>query len=311
MVATGIHRGAAGNGGLKPHFRFIAKVAIIAPLIAGSVAFAPSLASAARSTDAPYVFAGASPEINARYDAYVPVMRASIATFPDAGQLMPPKARQLAEMWWQGYKDGRLKSLPQIRFDESVFDGATGEVLRASTVIDLALRLSSLSAAKKGDAQTAARDAVESMRVVRLLKYTDSVTVSLSDSAWRRDLNLIAAVAPKLTSAQRAETLEAISAFRPDGKDLDSMLTGMYKLYLQDAAPTRLAVAPAPPLGALRTADSATRADAALEGLVKGADSESAKFSSDPFLGAVRRTALNELNTDAAWVRAASRLSGR
>jgi hypothetical protein len=281
---------------------------LLAPVVAAAVVAAPSLASASRSGDEEYDFPGSSRDLNARLDAYVPVMREARDAAESEGKYSAPAARRLAAIWWDGERQGRLLSIPLSRSGESSMDGVSGQIVRTANRIGLELTASAADLARKGDAPGAVADSLRSMEVMRSLHYSDMITCSLADACYRQNLETISRMSEKLTPGQRANASTTLRELQLDGTKLESMLRGMYGLYVQSATEQRRPVK-MPALGLLRRCNGEVATLASLKTLQTQVNRESSRHRADPFLRACNRVLRIEINTQIVWQRTETALA--
>jgi hypothetical protein len=212
-----------------PLRRFFAKFLLATPAL---MTLAVTVWS--QATEDPYHPAPVGQELNQRIDAYVPVVQATALANDPIHTLEPERARKYARIWIDGMERGQLKPLLLGSYEDSIFDGVIGQIVRADFNIANSLDLAAFDRANEGDFAGAVDDALLSMKVCEVIKYSDPLANSLVGARYRKSMHVIRSAAKQLGPEKRERIVAALKQFRTDESRFDGMLLGMYDLYMRE-----------------------------------------------------------------------------
>lgn len=173
-------------------------------------------------------------EVNARYDAFVPVMHATEWVARNSNGLTPEKTREYAELWATASETGKIKSLPVTHFAQSVFEGVSGQVARTEGVIASRLERAMSREADEGNFAQAARDAMLTLRLSKALRYSDFSLQTLVSVKIEKALDTLLYVGPKLPERQQKEILAFLPKVRSNGGQLADLCRDTYGCYIDE-----------------------------------------------------------------------------
>lgn len=216
---------------VQPVRRFFAKFALATPAL---LTLAVTVHS--KSSD-DFTFSLVNKDVDQRIDAYIPVMRKSYPANAMSETVSPEDARRIAPIWVAAADQGQLKPIPLVRYAQSTFDGASGQILRTAGRITQTLESAATREAARGETELAVSDALGALRVNRIIEYSDGATVSLGSVHRRRMFKVIASVAPKLSPARRAELAKELRQFHTNLPALAETFQTTHTLYLREPVP--------------------------------------------------------------------------
>jgi len=177
-------------------------------------------------------------EFNARIDAYVSPMSHAEQIAGDRQKLSPEMIRSYAKVWLEAYDAGKLKPLPTTDLSDSVFDGASGQIIRAQATLEGRLEILVQANLKAGNYELAAQDALTILRLSRIMRHTDLTFDSMLDCWSDQALDMLAEVRPHLNEKARQEIAAYFPRFRTNGAEYAELARSSYGLYLQNELAT-------------------------------------------------------------------------
>lgn len=212
----------------RPFRRFVAKFMLAVPAML-------TLAVAVQTKPDPDGFEYHSQDqtMNNIINGYVPVMQKT-AWIAEARTVNPDQLREAANMWWQNWSDKKIQAIPRTKYDDMVYDGVSGQVVR--TVADINFRVLNLAQAdyEKKDYKLAAKDGLAALRMSQVLRDSDMLLNSVMDVRERRVLDFLGKTSEHLNTADRNALAAQLRTFRTDGPSLGTLLSRTYSLYLRD-----------------------------------------------------------------------------
>lgn len=152
---------------------------------------------------------------------------AYIAPTKAVAQLTGYETRQqllaVADIWFQGYADGRLRPLPSSSWDDTIRSPIKSQIKTANDGLVGRIVGFSRREAKQGEYDLAAEDAVIALRLAGPLKYSDCYAVALFGARERSILLDLQALAPKLSAAEKVRVKQAVSNLLKAQQPLDSL----------------------------------------------------------------------------------------
>jgi hypothetical protein len=139
-----------------------------------------------------------------RVNVYVPLVGKTQSVV--GSRFVPAKnLRILADTWIEGSRVGRLQTIVPGYYGENILDGPKGEIIRACTL--LSKRLSTLSQEEYSSGQftKSAEDAVRSMDVLNIIRFSDQRVYSLTLAFYRKPLLML-----NMSLEQRPELSEQL-----------------------------------------------------------------------------------------------------
>ncbi|AIE86202.1 hypothetical protein [Fimbriimonas ginsengisoli] len=280
----------------RPGRRFFAKFMLAVPALM-------TLAVSVQSKGTPEILPTAlENEYDARVRDYIPVLQTSSWSLTDQDPIPVDQARTTATVWARGIEKGTLKPIPLTRYQDSIFDGAAGQIVRtgfsiATTLIDAAAKR-----AESGKADRAVDDVLLGMKVCRGLQYSDPLTNSLASARYRKALWVIRMAAKELSPQERAKAKAGLVGFRGDRAATTGMLLNMYGLYIKDNPLDRGGLLTLTDVARLQSTWQLPSKAAVIE-IVTGDSSKMRRPKTevpfDPFLMLAFRSVQNDRTTDA------------
>jgi len=145
--------------------------------------------------------------------------------------------RQIGETWRNMGQDGSLQPLLPETPDDSTREGIKGQVRKAADNLASALQYIAKRQIKEGNAYGAAKDAILSIEAIQSFKYSDLYSVGMLSVRQNGAFDLLEAVSPTLTPAQKAEVQSRLLAIRNNEKPLADLVMAKQKVLLANNVP--------------------------------------------------------------------------
>jgi len=187
----------------------------------------------ARSELTDFEFITCSADQNRAIDSYVDIVRKTEATIPEATTAPPVPVRKLATEWIDDSRNGTLKPLVPVSFDDSTRDGVKSEIVRAN--LRVAECLSDFSEEERLDGHywIAAQDAVLGARVAEVTKYADFASLSTAGLSERRSMTMLSKCFTHLTPAQRRWAASGLSVCKARNSTIADMAETARLVYIR------------------------------------------------------------------------------
>ncbi len=193
-------------------------------MVAGPVVLTLGIGVQARTNYEDFEPLGYLKPENDAVSSYVPVMRKTMPYLKaDANEANVAECRQIAQMWIQDYKTGEIKQLRPAFYEDTMTDGAKGEITKAVSRITDGLNSAARREMQKGDVKSGVSDALMAMETARILKYTDFTTLAMYGSQHRRSISIIRSRVPDLNADQKAAILAELPKLSGTTGDLQKM----------------------------------------------------------------------------------------
>lgn len=193
-------RADAGKRGLGTGIHVLNELLIALPLIVMAVVGVVN-----RAKHDPFLFVSYDKETNDKVEAYAPILREVKALIPNVVVNRVATTRRLAHEWVDGYRSGRFQELPIVSYDDTVDNGAKGEIYAANMTTTAALNEDAEREALTGDQKDAAADAILAMQASRVTQYFSLGGLTRTASVQRRSLDILRWSWPHLNKKERSE----------------------------------------------------------------------------------------------------------
>lgn len=214
----------------RPFRRFVAKFMLAVPAML-------TLAVAVQTKPDPDGFEYHSQDqtMNNIINGYVPVMQKT-GWLTEARTTTPDQIREASDIWWKEWSEKKVQAIPRTKYDEMVYDGVTGQIVR--TVADINFKMLNVAQGdyERQDYKSAMQDGLSALRMSQVLRDSDMLLNSVMDVRERRVLDLLDKTSAHLSESDRKAFAAQLRTFRTDGPSLGSLLSRTYSLYLRDLA---------------------------------------------------------------------------
>jgi len=180
-----------------------------------------------------YEFPATPHEVNQRIFAYVDVLRSTERAVRERRGLDVAAARSAAEQWHEMAARRELKALLPPQYDATMADDIRSQVQRTQKTLVRKLERHGVEAMASGDAKTAAEDTLLALRTIRVLKYSDWMTLTMTGIEERRMMDRLGTLADRLSSEDRRRFAGAVRGMGPDFHQLQELGEWMKSLYLK------------------------------------------------------------------------------
>lgn len=164
--------------------------------------------------------------------AYVPYLRNS----PDFVVRLPrapvSSARECARRWVQGAESGSLRPLNPIAYEDTSSDGPKSQIFEVCGRVQGRLLAGIGNSVETGDLHQATQDAILSIKLANVLKWSDFISLFNAATQQRRALRQIAPAIDRLSPADRKALLAAIPNLGADPHTMRSMAQRSRSLFL-------------------------------------------------------------------------------
>ncbi len=202
-------------------------------MVAGPVVLTLGIGVQARTNYEEFEPLGYLKPENDAVTSYVPVVRKTDSIIKgETTEADLPLCRQVAQMWVEDSKTGQIKPLKPAFYEDTMVDGAKGEITKAaSRVIDI-LNLAARREMERKDTKNGVADTLLAMDVARVLKYTDFTTLAMYGSQHRRGISIIRGHVGDLNTEQKAAVLAELPKLSTTPTDLQRMAVRARALYV-------------------------------------------------------------------------------
>lgn len=174
----------AENLGNMSARKLILRLMTIAPAI-----FVGGIAVHARAMLDGWEFVENDPATEKSIQAYGPFVKDTIATLRETHE--PSALCALGQRWVSASKDGTLKSLVSISYEDTTSDGVKAQIFTTRASLGNALMQACRKAVAKQDYHAAATCATTSLQLANVGKYSDFIGMYNSATEQRRTLVLV------------------------------------------------------------------------------------------------------------------------
>jgi hypothetical protein len=167
-------------------------------------------------------------EQNARIEAYIPFVKeaSDAARQPD-----PDLWRATATHWIDADREGKLKEVFPIAFDDVSTEGAKDSIFTSKLILSRRLAHFAYSPIVREEPKLAAKDLVLSIQLSEVGKFSDFNTVQTSAILQRIALHSLAKILPKLSPADLTDVRCKLVALAERQKSLDAISISTKSLY--------------------------------------------------------------------------------
>jgi hypothetical protein len=169
------------------------------------------------------------PELDARIDAYVPLVNRIVSARQD-GDLSGAEAEDIASDWSEAAGQGDLKALRPLMLGDSLYDGATGQVLKSQQVLVNRLYTSAQEDLEAGETRRGLRRIFFAFDVMRPTTYSDSLTLTLQSIQMRRGLQTLIDWKGRLPDEDRKWMLARAENYHVDGRSIAKLASDTRRL---------------------------------------------------------------------------------
>lgn len=207
--------------------KLIYRLMVVAPAL-----FLIGIGVHARTMERDFERLANDPRTESHIQAYAPLLLETRTVSQDDVRHRPGRLRQIAERWIDGARDGHLRPLRPIAYEDTSTEGVKAQVFEAQGRLVALLTLAidrDLAAHRPSDA---ARDAITAMETANTLKYSDFLSLYNCANQQRHILIRVQKLLPDLPPVDRARLLEATRTMIAEPKVLDGMANQSRVLFL-------------------------------------------------------------------------------
>jgi hypothetical protein len=154
----------------------------------------------------------------AAVSAYIDPVRATIKA--DVGRASAATTRQVAQVWIDGWKSGKLRPMLPCASDDTMRGPIKSQIYAADVRVADRLIYFAKDEAQHGQKQQAADDVLTALRCVEIPKYSDPISVFLLADKQRFALRILDQIAPGLPVAEREKVKKELVDFKSDQASL-------------------------------------------------------------------------------------------